>query len=119
MNISDQKELIRGIINYKKNLKVSNIEPFRKVENSVYSQLTGDKDSQINLEEDLDSFFDWCEFKNIQPIHFLEKVMDQISSVGVIQTELGPVDLSKGEDILNKVKDKFKTYKENEDINNF
>ena len=123
MDKYEQKEFIKGLLNYKSNIGDPKMKAaIGKIQGDITSEIA---DSLYNLKttqssdityEDLEKM---CEDNEMEPIEMIEYVTELMSNCKTFTYDGITIDFSKTKNFLDLAKQKFKEHKESKDINNF
>jgi hypothetical protein len=122
MDKYQQKEFIKGLLNYKSNIEDPKMKAaIEKIQSDISSEVSknlyniNSSQNEITYEQ-MEAL---CKENNIEPIDMIDNVVDVLSAFQTFSYDGFKVDFSKTKDFMNLAKQKFKEHKESEDINNF
>ena len=119
----EKKEFINDIMNFgntfddktHKEFYNSTVKDFKS---EVINNILGDVEVG-EVDYSYENLMKYCEEGNIDPMDLIEWAFSMIGSLDDMQIQGQTIELSKSNDILSEMKEKFKQYKKSEDINNF
>ena len=123
MNIHEQKEFIKDLMSMDESFKDPMHKDFYKKSVSDFNKGLSDHFKQAGLPDISDAKFDMnelmemCKDADIEPIEMIDWAFNMVASAGTIEVAGQTIDLSKAKDALAEYKEKFKSFKDQEDIN--
>ena len=123
MKKNNQKEFIKGLLNYKSNIGDPKMKAaIGKIQGDITSEVANafyglktTNGSDITF-EDIEKM---CEDNGMEPIEMVEYAAKLMSSCKTFTYDGITIDFSKTKNFLDLAKEKFNEHKESEDINNF
>lgn len=123
MNIDDQKEFIRGLFSYKKNIKseesrfiVENFES--EFSESISKELFGSS-IDPNYQFDIEQLFSIAEENGVEPIEYVEFIFNMFQNMQEFEHHGKKINFSHAMEIFERAKQNFIEQKEAQDIKNF
>lgn len=122
MDKYQQKEFIKGLLNYKSNIEDPKMKAaIEKIQSDISSEVSKNLYNINSSQKEItyEQMEALCKENNIEPMDMIDNVVDILSAFQAFSYDGFKVDFSKTKDFMDLAKQKFKDHKESEDINNF